>query len=40
VESRIAQERLEGIFEGKYTDFAFDKASGWHDFVTFLYGAK
>lgn len=40
VESRIAQERLEGIFEGKYTDFAFDKATGWHNFVTFLYGAK
>lgn len=40
VESRIAQERLEGIFEGKYADFAFDKATGWHDFVTFLYTAK
>jgi len=40
VETRIAQERLEGIFEGKYTDFAFDKATGWHDFVTYLYTAK
>ncbi len=40
VESRVAQERLEGIFEGKYIDFAFDKATGWHDFVTFLYSAK
>ena len=40
VENRIAQERLEGIFEGKYADFAFDKATGWHDFVTFLYTAK
>lgn len=39
-ETRIAQARLEGIFEGKYADFAFDKATGWHDFVTFLYGAK
>jgi len=40
VETRIAQERLEGIFEGKYTDFAFDKATGWHDFVTLVYAAK
>ncbi|OGS07539.1 MAG: hypothetical protein A2270_09750 [Elusimicrobia bacterium RIFOXYA12_FULL_51_18] len=40
VETRIAQERLENIFEGKYTDFVFDKVSGWHDFVTFLYGVK
>ncbi|MDO8805699.1 MAG: clostripain-related cysteine peptidase [Elusimicrobiota bacterium] len=40
VETRIAQERLEGIFEGKYSDFAFDKATGWHGFVTFLYTAK
>jgi hypothetical protein len=40
IETRIAQERLEGIFEGKYTDFAFDKATGWHDFVTYLYTAK
>lgn len=39
-ETRIPQEKLEGIFENKYTDFAFDKAAGWHDFVTFLYGAK
>jgi len=40
VETRVPQEKLEGIFEGKYTDFAFDKAAGWHEFVTFLYGAK
>jgi hypothetical protein len=39
-ETRITQERLEGIFEAPYTDFAFDKAVKWHDFVTFLYGAK
>ncbi|MDA8131668.1 MAG: clostripain-related cysteine peptidase [Elusimicrobia bacterium] len=36
-EARISQTRLEGIFEAPYTDFAFDKASGWHDFVTMLY---
>lgn len=40
VETRVPQEKLEGIFEGKYTDFAFDKDAGWHEFVTFLYGAK
>ena len=40
VETRIAQEKLEGIFEGKYGDFAFDKATGWHDFVTQVYAAK
>jgi len=40
VETRITQDRLEGIFEGKYTDFVFDKAAGWHDFVTYLYGIK
>ena len=39
-ETRIAQERLEGIFEGPYDNFAFSKATGWHDFVTFLYGIK
>ena len=39
-EVRIAQERLEGIFEGKYSDFEFDKATGWHDYVTYLYGIK
>jgi len=37
-ETRIAQAKLEGIFEGKYTDFLFDGATGWHDFVTYLYG--
>ena len=37
-EVRIPQDKLEGIFEGKYTDFEFDKATKWHDFVTFLYG--
>lgn len=40
VETRITQEKLEGIFEAPYTDFAFDKAVKWHDFATFLYGAK
>ena len=40
VEARIAQVKLEGIFEGKYTDFVFDGATGWHDYVTFLYGVK
>jgi len=39
-EVRVPQEKLEGIFEGKYTEFAFDKATGWHDFVTYLYGVK
>jgi len=39
-ETRILQARVEGIFEGSYTDFAFDKATGWHDYVTFLYGIK
>jgi len=39
-EARIPQAKLEGIFEGKYTDFAFDGATGWHDYVTFLYGIK
>ena len=40
VETRITQTKLEGIFESKYADFAFDKATGWHDFVTFLYGMQ
>lgn len=40
VEARIAQEKLEGIFEGKYGDFEFDKATKWHDYVTYLYGVK
>jgi len=39
-ETRIAQERLESIFEGKYADFEFSKATGWHDYVTFLYSIK
>ncbi|MBI5745143.1 MAG: hypothetical protein HY952_11410 [Elusimicrobia bacterium] len=37
---KIDQAKLEGIFEGKYADFAFAKATGWHDFVTFLYGKR
>ncbi len=37
VETRIMQNKLESIFENRYRDFAFAKASGWHDFVTFLY---
>lgn len=40
VETRITQERLEGIFEAPYTSFAFDKATAWHDFVTFVYTAQ
>jgi hypothetical protein len=39
-ETRIPQAKLEGIFEAPYTDFAFAKASGWHNFVTYLYTAK
>ena len=37
---QIDQAKLEGIFEGKYQDFVFAKNTGWHDFVTFLYGAR
>jgi len=37
---QIEQAKLEGIFEGKYQDFAFSRATGWHDFVTYLYGVK
>ncbi|MFA6433803.1 MAG: clostripain-related cysteine peptidase [Elusimicrobiales bacterium] len=40
VESIANQSRLENIFETPYTDLAFDKATGWHEFVTFLYGVK
>ncbi len=40
VNPAIAQARLESIFEGKYTDFVFDGATNWHDYVTFLYGVK
>lgn len=40
VDTGIAQGGLEGVFEGKYTDLVFDKATGWYDFVTFLYGVK
>ncbi|MCG2726987.1 MAG: clostripain-related cysteine peptidase [Elusimicrobia bacterium] len=39
-ETRIQQDKLEGIFENKYQDFAFAKASKWHEFVTFLYNVK
>jgi hypothetical protein len=37
---KIDQNKLEGIFENKYPDFEFSKATGWHDFVTYLYGVK
>jgi hypothetical protein len=37
---KIDQAKLEGIFEGKYQDFEFSKKTGWHDFVTYLYGVK
>jgi hypothetical protein len=40
VDTRFIQDKLESIFEYNYTDFAFDKATGWHDFVTYLYGIK
>jgi clostripain len=40
VMTQITQDRLESIFEGKYQDFAFAKASKWHDFVTYLYNVK
>ena len=40
MDTSITQQRLEKIFEGKYTDLAFDKAAGWYKFVTFLYGIK
>lgn len=40
VETRAAQEKLEGLFEGKYADLAFSKAALWHDFVTYLYTVK
>ncbi|MDT8287611.1 MAG: clostripain-related cysteine peptidase [Elusimicrobiales bacterium] len=39
-ETRVAQEKLEGIFEDGYAGFAFAKAAGWHDFVTYLYGIE
>ena len=39
-ETRVAQEKLEGLFEGKYGEFQFDKDVHWHDYVTFLYGVK
>ncbi|MDP2866122.1 MAG: hypothetical protein Q8O90_07760, partial [Elusimicrobiota bacterium] len=37
---KIDQVKLEGIFEGKYQDFEFSRATGWHDFATYLYGVK
>jgi hypothetical protein len=37
---KIDQAKLEGIFENKYPDFEFSKATGWHDYVTYLYGVK
>jgi hypothetical protein len=39
-ETRVEQEKLEGIFEAGYADFAFAKATGWHGFVTHLYGIE
>ncbi|HBE87807.1 MAG TPA: hypothetical protein DDW67_01505 [Elusimicrobia bacterium] len=39
-ETRVAQDRLEGIFEAGYADFAFSKATGWHGFVSHLYGIE
>jgi hypothetical protein len=39
-EAGLPQAKLESVFEGKYTEFEFDKAVKWHDFVTYLYGVK
>ncbi|MCX5792835.1 MAG: clostripain-related cysteine peptidase [Elusimicrobia bacterium] len=39
-ETRVAQAKLEGLFEGKYGEFRFDKDVHWHDYVTYLYGVK
>ncbi len=38
--AKVSQARLEGIFEAPYGDYAFDKATHWHDFVTYLYGVR
>ncbi|MBI4656657.1 MAG: hypothetical protein HY746_07925 [Elusimicrobia bacterium] len=40
VTSKIDQTKLESVFENKYADFVFAKATGWHDLVTLLYGLK
>jgi len=37
---KIDQTKLEGIFENKYPEFEFSKATGWHDYVTYLYGTR
>ncbi|MCK5583957.1 MAG: hypothetical protein KAI33_09205 [Elusimicrobiales bacterium] len=34
--AKISQDKLENSFESSYGNFAFAKASAWHDFVTFL----
>ena len=39
-EARLAQDKLEGIFEGGYGAYEFDKATAWHDFVTLQFAAK
>jgi hypothetical protein len=38
--TRVPQDLLEQSFEKKYGEFAFARAAGWHDFVTYLYGIK
>ena len=34
--AKISQDKLENTFENKYQDFAFTKASKWHEFIVFL----
>lgn len=36
-ETRVAQAKLEAIFESPYSTFEFEKATKWHDFVDFVY---
>ncbi len=36
-ETRVAQAKLEAIFETPYSTFEFEKATQWHDFVNFIY---
>lgn len=36
-ETRVAQAKLEAIFETPYSTFEFEKATQWHDFVDFIY---
>jgi hypothetical protein len=38
-DEKLPQAALEGIFEGGYNNFEFSKVTGWHQFVTAMYGA-